>query len=376
MARLPEERRTATLLAFIHTLEASAADDVIDVFDAVSTAMFSEAEAAAKQARLGSLRDFDDAALKLRDMGIVVFDDATPDDQLRATIFELLGRDALLAAVERVGMLVEPQDETYFKELRKFHRKIRYVPALLAGLELDAAPADRPLLDAVEYLRAVHAGVKRPGPLPTAFAPADWLAQIKTGEGSIDLTGYRLCVLDGLRRGLRRRDIFPVRSIRYADPRKGLLTGAAWETARPMICRTVGVSASAEEELAGLTRRLDLAYRETAARMPTNAAVEIVGVGEKVDLSVEALDKVDEPASLTPCGRPWTLACPRWTCLNSYSKCTPGRTSRPTSPMQARAPQERRISRRLFALCCLPRPPIRASNPWFEAMSRPFAAPG
>jgi len=299
VARLPEERRTATLLAFIHTLEASASDDVIDVFDAVSTAMFSEAEAAAKQARLGTLRDFDDAALKLRDMGIVVFDDATPDDQVRATIFELLGRDALLAAVERVGMLVEPQDETYFKELRKFHRKIRYVPALLAGLELDAAPAGRPLLDAVEYLRAVHAGVKRPGPLPIAFAPADWLPQIKTSEGSIDLTGYRLCVLDGLRRGFRRRDIFPVRSIRYADPRKGLLTGAAWETARPMICRIVGVSASAEEELDGLTHRLDLAYRETAARVPANAAVETVSSGEKVDLSVEALDKVDEPASLT-----------------------------------------------------------------------------
>ena len=103
-------------------------------------------------------------------MGIVVFDDATPDDQVRATIFELLGRDALLAAVERVGMLVEPQDETYFKELRKFHRKIRYVPALLAGLELDAAPAGRSLLDAVEYLRAVHVGEKRPGPSPTEVA--------------------------------------------------------------------------------------------------------------------------------------------------------------------------------------------------------------
>jgi TnpA family transposase len=299
VARLPEERRTATLLGFIHTLEASAGDDVIDVFDAVSTAMFSEAESASKQSRLGSIRDFDDAALKLRDMGIVVFDDATPDDQVRATIFELLGRDALFAAVERVGMLVEPQDETYFKELRKFHRKIRYVPALLAGLELDAAPAGRPLLDAVEYLRAVHAGVKKPGPLPTAFASAEWLPQIRTDEGSIDLTGYRLCVLDGLRRAFRRRDIFPVRSIRYADPRKGLLTGAAWETARPMICRTVGVSASAEEELGGLAHRLDLAYRETAARVPANAAVEIVGVGDKVDLSVGSLDRVEEPASLT-----------------------------------------------------------------------------
>jgi TnpA family transposase len=299
VARLPDERRTATLLAFIHTLEASAADDVIDVFDAVTTAMFSEAEAAAKEARLYSLRDFDDAALKLRDMGIVVFDDATPDDQVRATIFDLIGRDVLFAAVERVGMLVEPQDEAYFKELRKFHRKIRYAPALLAGLELDAAPAGRPLLDAVEYLRAVHAGVKRPGPVPTAFASKDWVVQIRTEDGSVDLTGYRLCVLDGLRRAFRRRDIFPIRSLRYADPRKGLLSGAAWEAARPMICRTVGASASAEEELAGLAQRLDLAYRETAARVPANAAVVIVGAGEKVDLSVEALDKVEEPASLT-----------------------------------------------------------------------------
>ena len=87
--------------------------------------MFSEAEAAAKQARLCSLRDFDDAASKLRGMGIVVFDDATPDGQPRATISKLLGRDALLAAVEQVGMRVEPQDEIYFKDLRKFHRKIR-----------------------------------------------------------------------------------------------------------------------------------------------------------------------------------------------------------------------------------------------------------
>jgi len=34
-------------------------------------------------------------------MEIVIFDDSTPEDQVRATIFELLGRDALLAAVER-----------------------------------------------------------------------------------------------------------------------------------------------------------------------------------------------------------------------------------------------------------------------------------
>ena len=51
VARLPEDRRTATLVAFIRTLEASAGDDVLDLFDAVSTAMFAHARAAAKEAR-------------------------------------------------------------------------------------------------------------------------------------------------------------------------------------------------------------------------------------------------------------------------------------------------------------------------------------
>ncbi len=31
------------------------------------------------------------------------------------------------------------------------------------------------------------------------------------------------------------RDVFPVRSLCYADPRKGLLTGAAWEAALPSV---------------------------------------------------------------------------------------------------------------------------------------------
>jgi hypothetical protein len=170
VSRLPEERRAATLLAFVNTLESSAGDDVLDLFDAVATAMFSHAEAAAKEARMRSLRDLDAAALQLRSMGQVILDETTPDAEVRREVFKLMDRDALSAAVERVGVLAEPQAETYFTELRKFHRKIRYAPALLAGLDLGAAPAGKPLLGAVEYLRSVHVGGKRPGPAPTAFA--------------------------------------------------------------------------------------------------------------------------------------------------------------------------------------------------------------
>ena len=156
VARLPDDRRAATLLAFVRTLEASATDDVIDLFDAVSTAMFAQADAASREARLRSLRDLDAAALKLRDAGAVILDAATPDTDVRAAVLALVSRDALAAAVERVGRLAEPPDDTFFAELRKRSRTFRYVPALLRGLELEAAPAGKALLDAVAHLRVVR----------------------------------------------------------------------------------------------------------------------------------------------------------------------------------------------------------------------------
>lgn len=298
VARLPDDRRAATLLAFLRTLEASAGDDVIDLFDAVSTAMFAQASTAAKEARLRSLRDLDAAALKLRDAGLVILNETTPDAELRAAVFARVRRDAFAEAVERVSRLAEPDDDTFFTELRKSPGRLRYVPALLRGLELEAAPAGRALLDAVNYLRAVQNGGRRPGPPPTAFAPKGWLTQLKTADGRLNFSGYRLAVLDGLRRAIRRRDVFPVRSLRYADPRKGLLAGAAWEAARPAVCRTLGVAPSAEEELGRLSTRLDLAWRETAERAPANPSVTIVSTPDGPDLSVEPLDKLEEPLSL------------------------------------------------------------------------------
>ncbi|TIV56938.1 hypothetical protein [Mesorhizobium sp.] len=101
--------------------------------------------------------------------------------------------------------------------------------------------------------------------------------------------------MDELRRAIRRRDIFPVHSLRYADPRKGLLSGPAWEAARPTVRRTVG---GVDEELGRLSSRLNLAYRETADRVLMNPAVTIINTSEGSDLSLERLETIEEPPRL------------------------------------------------------------------------------
>ncbi len=121
-----------------------------------------------------------------------------------------------------------------------------------------------------------------------------WKRQVRTRDGGVDSLGYRLCLLDTMRSDIRRRDLFTAPSLRYADPRLGLLAGPAWESARPAICRTLGLSTDAPAEVARLAERLDAAYRDTAANLPKNASVQVDGG----DLVLSALDKLEEPASL------------------------------------------------------------------------------
>jgi hypothetical protein len=65
VARLPDARRVATLVAFIHSLEASAHDDALDVLAILLRDLFAKAEQADRRVRLRTLKDLDHAASTL-----------------------------------------------------------------------------------------------------------------------------------------------------------------------------------------------------------------------------------------------------------------------------------------------------------------------
>jgi hypothetical protein len=169
VARLPDERRIATLLAFVRTLEASANDDVLDLFDVVVTGMFADAKAAGQRERLGSIRDLDAGALKLKQACAGLLDDTTSNAGVRPAVFDLVSREELAEAIAQIDSLARPHDDRYFKELRAQHRRLRFMPAILRATSFAAAPAGKPVLEATEYVRTVLDEKRRPGPPPTAF---------------------------------------------------------------------------------------------------------------------------------------------------------------------------------------------------------------
>jgi len=116
IARMPADRRTATLLAFAHVYEASAQDDALDVFDMLLGTLLTRVENQGDKERLRTLRDLDAAALRLRDACQIALDTSFSDDKLRAAIFAAAGgEDNLEFAITTVGDLTRPPEDHYLR---------------------------------------------------------------------------------------------------------------------------------------------------------------------------------------------------------------------------------------------------------------------
>jgi len=171
------------------------------------------------------------------------------------------------------------------------------LPSLLRTVRFDATPAGQAVLEALNYLAEVEQdAVNTPDP-PVTIVNRAWRRYVGTGE-DFDRKAFVFCCLDRVRTALRRRDIFIAPSVRHADARLGLLSGSAWNAARPTICRSLGHSLSAEETIDALRRELDQTYRTVAANLPSNPGARVEQVDGKDDLIVTPLDKLDEPDSL------------------------------------------------------------------------------
>jgi TnpA family transposase len=296
--RMPENRRLATLVAFAVTLEANALDDALDLLDILITEIFSEANKAGEKARLRTIKDLDAAALRLGAACRVILDPDIPDTELRTTIFTTTNYEDLEAAIGRVETLARPPDDIYYQELEKSWRRVRrFFPVLLKTIRFGATPTGRPIMEALERLANQKWRAKLTQ-APLEIVTKGWRNYVVGDNGDLDKKAYVFCCLDRLRSALRRRDLFVSPSIRYADARIGLLSGAAWDAARPTVCRSLGHTLPAEETIAALSRELDATYRAVAARLPSNPAARLETVDGKDDLILSGLDKLEEPPSL------------------------------------------------------------------------------
>ena len=300
IARMPRQRRIATLVAFVATQEISTLDDALDVLDMLITEIAAQAKRLGQKQRLRTLRDLDQAALALSEACAILLDPASSGPAVREAIFKQVPEARMRQAIKTVHALARPAEDNYQQELVERYRRVRhFLPTVLGQVHFDATPSGQPVMDALVFLRAVE-GKRAPdlseAPLEVVTKP--WRRLVLPKGGGVDRPAYTLCALERLQDSLRRRDLYVTPSERWGDPRAKLLHGAQWEGARGQICRSLNLPLDPDRAIARLREQLDLAYRCTLDHLPENEAVSIDEAAEDRPLRLSNLDKIDEPASL------------------------------------------------------------------------------
>lgn len=300
IARMPDNKRIATLLAFTYLLEYTATDDVIDLFDLLVKGLLSKSKREGEQQRLRTLKDLDAAALKLAEVVEVIIDKECEDINVRIEAFTRVSQEQLTQAVAKVKSLARPEDDEYYDLLLSRWRGIRiFLPSLLSQIEFSSSENAVHILDALLFLRSIE-GQNRPdmSAAPLKVITKGWTRYCINPNGTIDRKAYTFCVLQSLRSALRRRDVFVVKSQRYCDPRAKLLSDEAWSAQRAGICRTLDFQPTFDSSLSILKQELDEAYRRTAANFENNSAVRIEHKNGKDNLVLTPIDKLEEAPSL------------------------------------------------------------------------------
>ena len=300
IARMPDDRRIATLVAFVSRLERTACDDALNLMDLELAKLLTEADREGKAKRKKTLQTFDQAAVLLRDALLIVLDPTQEDlEHVREQLYARASHEELVEAVACVDQIARPYGTHHYEELLSRYRSVRLFLPKLLEFPFEGLPAGQIVLGGLAAVRTLE-GRRRIGrdEIPGTLVTPTWERSVFVEPDQVERRSFTFCVLEQLRSALRRRDVFVSKSIHWGDPRAQLLGPDSWGKARTSTCRMLGLSSTPEPFLENIGRELDESYRRTANRWRQNAAVRIEAAGEREELVLTGLDGLEDPPSL------------------------------------------------------------------------------
>ena len=244
--RRDPERRYPILLAVAAQSAVDLLDEVVSLFDQAVSARESRArtktdESLVERAKKGETRQL------LMDVILpVLADPSIPDEQVGGLLRERTGMSRLRETVAGEWRPL-PRDHGRLSAMHASYSDLRqFTPNVLTAIDFQGGPGTADLMAAVAILKTLNAGGGRkvPEDAPALFVPTRYADYLERARKARDDTSFRhyweLCVVLGLRDGLRSGDIFVPGSRRYADPSTYLYTPEQWQPRQAAFCKLVG----------------------------------------------------------------------------------------------------------------------------------------
>jgi hypothetical protein len=264
LERREPERRYPILLTLVAQSAVDLLDEVVSLFDQAVSAKEARAKVKTEKA-LAERGKRGESRQALLDVILpVLADPGIPDEQVGGLLRGQIGMGRLREA-NAVGWPALPRDNGRLSQMNASYNYLRqFVPHVLAAIDFQGGPGTDELMQALAVLTELsRTGTRKvPESAPDGFVPARFRDYLTRAQRQKDDVSYRhfweLCVLLGVRDGLRSGDVFVPGSRRYADHGSYLFTPQVWATRREEFCALVGKPADGRTGLAqGLAKGLD-----------------------------------------------------------------------------------------------------------------------
>lgn len=311
LRRHGSERRLATLVATVVQLQARTVDDALELLDLLmTTRLLAQAERESVKEKVRRLPQLSAESAKLAAAVNVLLEAAPAQEEAEgvnlAQVWErierVVPRGELAAALRALEELLpapgSDDDEAWRAELVNRYASVRgFLPMLCEVIDFGATVEGAAVLEAMRSLPELIGRKKiRAREVDTDLITGSWHRLVFPEDPDVvHKAAYVFCVLEQFHRHLKRRDIFAPASARWADPRSKLLSGTAWEQAKPQALAALGLPERPEELLAEHARLLDATYRQVSGRMRVNDAVT---VDERGRVHLRNLTAIKDPPSL------------------------------------------------------------------------------
>jgi len=309
LAKFEPQRRYATLVALAIESMATVTDEIIDLHDRIIGRLFNAAKNKHQQQFQASGKAINDKVRLYGRIGQVLLEAKQSGGDPFAAIESVIPWETFAASVTEAQKLAQPEDFDFLHRIGESYATLRrYAPEFLAVLKLNAAPAARGVLDAIDVLRGMNADNARkvPADAPTEFIKKRWAKLVFTNDG-IDRRYYELCALSELKNVLRSGDVWVQGSRQFKDFDEYLVPAETFATLKLASELPLAVASDCDqylhERLLLLEHQLATVNRMAAANdLPdaiiSESGLKVTPLDAAVPGTAQAL--IDEAAMLLP----------------------------------------------------------------------------
>ncbi|MCB0026760.1 MAG: DUF4158 domain-containing protein, partial [Anaerolineales bacterium] len=274
MRQLIPARRHAVLVCFLWQTYRDTIDYMIDMHDKIMAGVYSRAENQVDE-ELRKRRQLVQASLRsFHTIGKILLDEAITDQELRAVIFDRIGRGLLDSQVEAVDSYwAGTHHHPFHLVQRRFYYLRQFTPALLEHIHCQAEDgAKSPLVEAVDLQRELNDTNRRklPEDAPMGFIKRS-LRPFVEENGEVSKRAWECALLLAIRDEIRAGNIYIQDSKRFGRFDDFFIADSQWQSRRNSFFERAGLPVKADDVPAYLTRRLDEAYDAFLGGLPENA---------------------------------------------------------------------------------------------------------